>query len=377
MRARFLAVLLVLTGVGTARAQTAADTADVILGVARNLEREGRPDAARELFRYLHTRYRTTPAARAADSLPTVAAIGSGRTGFVTFNTLYGGFLGVAIPAAFNSNDGATFGIGLLLGAPAGFFASRSFARAHLRTAGQAGIASFGTAWGTWMGFGLQQILNIGDKKICDQQFCYTQTSDGAPWAAMVIGGLGGLGLGWALASAKETIPGTATLISNSAFWGTWFGLALGRIADLEGDALFTSTLAVGNAALLAAIPAARAWRPTPSRVRLITAAGLAGGLAGLGIDLIANTDDDRVAIGIPAATSALGLLIAALATTNRRDLEGPDGGEVEANAVFQWRNGPRVKLAIPEPTAFQIVDRDGKLRTAPGARLRIFDARF
>ena len=232
--------------------------------------------------------------------------------------------------------------------------------------------------WGTWQGLALQQILNLGDKKFCDPSFgCVTSNSDTAPWAAMVVGGLAGIGVGWALAGTKDVLPGTATLISNSAFWGTWYGLALGRIADLRDDGLFTSMLIAGNAALLAAIPAAKAWQPTSSRVRLITAAGLAGGLAGLGIDLIANTDDDRVALAIPAATSALGLLVAAATTKQKRDLDAPESDEAQGNALFQWRNGRKLTLAIPEPATFQIVDRAGKLRTMPGARLRLFAARF
>jgi hypothetical protein len=377
-----LLALALLTGlVRAAPAQTAADTASVILQVARDLQRDGRPDAARELLRYLHARYGATPAAHAADSLlrtlPGSGPIGNGRTGFVTFNTAYGAFLGAAIPAAFGASGSGEYGAGLLAGAPLGFFVSRAFAHAHFRSAGQAGIASFATAWGTWQGLGLQRAFNIGDEKICQDSFCYTNSSDTAPWAAMSLGGIAGIGVGWALASTKEIRPGTATMISHSALWGTWFGVSVGRAAGLHDDGLWASMLIVGDVALLASIPAARYWQPTSSRVRLISAAGLAGGLAGFGIDLIANPDDDKVIFAIPAVTSAIGLLVGTLATRHQSDLDSGSDGFGPANALVQWREGLRLQLAVPEPATFEIVDRAGKIRTARGARLRLFDARF
>lgn len=381
MRIRFLAFVVLLGVTGPAAAQTPADTASVILKVARDLERDGRPDAARELLRYLRDKYGLTPAARVADSLmramPGSGPIGNGRTGFVTFNTLYGAFLGAAIPAALDAQGSGEYGLGLLLGAPAGFLLSRAFARAHFRSAGQAGIASFATAWGTWHGLALQQAADIGENETCNQFGCFTDESDTAPWAAMALGGIAGIGVGWALGSAKQIRPGTATMISHSALWGSWFGLSVGTALGVEGDGLWTSALAAGDAALLAAIPAAKAWQPTSSRVRLITAAGLAGALVGFGVDLLADPNDERVVFAVPAATSALGLVIGTLATRNRDDLDIAAQGNDPARALLEWKDGLRLRFALPEPATFQKVDRNGKSRLVPGATLRIFDARF
>lgn len=309
--------------------------------------------------------------------MPVSGPIGNGRTGFVTFNTVYGAFLGSAIPAAFDARGSGVYGAGILIGAPLGFFVSRAFARAHFRSAGQAGIASFATAWGTWQGLGLQRAFNIGDHETCGSFGCFSDESGTAPWAMMALGGLTGIGVGWALAANKDIRPGTATMISNSAFWGTWYGLALGKAAGMNDDGVWASMLVVGNAALLASIPAAKAWQPTSSRVRLITAAGLAGGLAGFGIDLIAKPEDDKVTFAIPLVTSAAGLLIGALATKHQSDLDSGGEGLGQANAVFQWQNGLRLTLATPEPATFQIVNRGGRSRMVPGARLHIFHAWF
>jgi uncharacterized protein YqgC (DUF456 family) len=381
LRAILLAMLLLVGPVPVICAQTPSDTAAVILSVARALQRDGKIEASRELLRFLRSHFAASAAARSADSLleqtPGTPPTGAGRNGFVTFNTLYGGFLGLATAAALGAEGSGEAGAGLLLGAPLGFFLSRAIARRNFHTAGQAGIASFATVWGTWLGLGIQQVFDIGESEFCSLDFCSTSTSDTAPWGAMVLGGLTGIGVGWSIGSKHEIRPGTSTLIAHSAFWGSWFGLSLGRVAGLEDDGLFTSVLGAGNAALLAAIPASKAWRPSSSRVRLITAAGLAGGLAGVGISLIANPDDDRVALAIPAATSAVGLLIGAAATRHQRDLDSPDGLGPGANALVQWRDGLHFGAVLPEPAVFRVERRDSSLKTVRGVRIRLFDARF
>jgi hypothetical protein len=358
-------------------AQSPADSAGIVLDAAKALAREGHTDAARQLFLLIRARYAATPAARTADSLLATlrtqagASRGStGRTGFVLFHTLYAGFLGVAIPAAFGADGSEPYGAGLLIGAPLGYFGSRAFARARISMPGQAGIASFATTWGTWQALAVQQLLDLGETEFCDSFGCYTSDSDTAPWAAMVIGGLAGLGTGLALAS-RPILSGTAGLISHSSFWGSWFGVSLGAVLGAEGDGLIGATLIGGNAALLLAIPAAKAWRPTSSRVRLTTAAGIAGGLAGFGIDLLASVDDDRASFAIPAATSALGLLAGALATRNQRDAdEGDPGG-----ALLTLHDRLRLNVPLPMPAAIPTGERVWRWR--PGVRISLFHAEF
>ena len=384
MRYIGLALLALLGLAVPAAAQTTrADSAAVVLDAAQALERDGRVSAARELFRFIGRRYAGTPAAEAAASrlrtLPRESVLGTGRTGFVLFNTLYGAFLGVAIPAAFDASSDGAYGAGLLIGAPVGFFSSRAFAAKHIRTSGQAGIASFATVWGTWQGLGWQQVLNIGEHQdICTDFGCSSSGSDTAPWAAMVVGGLAGLGTGYALAASREVANGTSTLISQGSFWASWFGLALGRAMDLRDDDLLASTLLAGNAGLLGSLAASRSWRPSSSHVRLITAAGLAGGLAGFGIDLIANVDGAGTALGVAAATSGLGLLIGAVVTQHRSDLDQPDTeAAAGAGAVLSYRDGFRLGIALPEPAAIRLFTRDGRARVRPAARLTLFSATF
>jgi hypothetical protein len=378
MRRGVLLILGALCLAPALPAQSPADSANIVLDAARTLAREGHAEAARQLFLLIRARYGTTAAARVADSIlatltrtaPTRSG-SIGRTGFILFHTLYGGFLGAAIPAAFGADGSEPYGAGLLIGAPLGYFGSRAFARARITMPGQAGIASFATAWGTWQGLALQQMLDLGDKQTCNEFGCFTDESDTAPWAAMVVGGLAGLGTGFALAS-RPIQGGTSTLISHSAFWGSWFGLSLGRAFGAEGDALIATSVIGGDAALLAAIPAAGAWKPSSGRVRLTTAAGIAGGLAGFGVDLLASVDDERVSFAIPAATSALGLIVGALATRNQRDA---DEDEAPSGALLTLRDRARLNVPLPFPAVLPSDERGRRWR--PGMRLLVFYAEF
>ena len=379
-RFALLAALVVSAVPPVAAQATREDSAGVVLDAARTLERDGRGEAARELLRLIGRKYAGTDAAsqaaRMLDRMPRLESLGTGRTGFVLFNTLYGAFLGVAVPAAAGADGSGPYGAGLLIGAPIGFFGSRTFAREFIRSSGQAGIASFATVWGTWQGLGWQQVLGIGDQEVCAEFGCYTDASDTAPWGAMVAGGLAGLGVGYALAATRPIANGTASLINHSGFWGSWFGLALGRAAGLDDDDLLASTLVGGDLLLAAMVPASRAWRPTPSRVRLVTASGLAGALVGFGIDLLGNVDDGGTALGIPAATSALGLIAGIALTAHRPDLDEGEGAGLAA-ALIEVDDGVRVQVPFPLPTAIRENGPAGRSRLRPAARFTLLHASF
>lgn len=317
LRTLFLVVIALWAPQLARTQQTGADSAQAILNAAQVLEREGRNDMARDLMRYLVARWPDSPAAATAraqfPTLPTESLGGFGRTSFIAYHVLYGAFLGAAIPAAMGADDPEGYGVGLLLGAPLGFFGSRAIAKNPAMTDGQAGIIQFGSFWGTWLGFGLQSALDIGDDEFCDIDFCYTQDSDTAPWAMAVAGGLTGFAAGL-LAARKPIAGGMSSMVFHSSLWGTYYGLALANILKDENstsddDDVLIAALIGGNVGLLAAIPLASAWRPTSSRVRVASAAGLAGGLAGIGVALIASVDESRDVFAITTVGVTAGLI--------------------------------------------------------------------
>jgi hypothetical protein len=356
----------------------------VLLTVARDLSSAGQHDLAEELLRYIVRRFEGAPAAIEAETLLTgvrrAQALGSGRTGFIIWNTLFTTWLGLAIPAAFGADDASAYGAGLLVGAPLGFFASKTYARTTPLTAGQGGLYWLSTVWLSWQALGWREVLNIGDDELCfpdglGGEFCRENTPDTAPWAALVAGGLAGVGAGIVL-SRRDIDNGTASLLRHAAFWGTWYGVGLGVLTDATDESLLTWALLGGDAALLAGIPLAKAWQPSPGQVRLITAAGLAGGLAGVGLDLLLEVDDDQTAIAIPLVGTTVGLLGGAL-MGSRRSAAAADAASDFGTALVSLDGRLGVDLPWPLPTAIPSLLPDGRIRSQPGIQVKLFNARF
>lgn len=364
--------------------QSPADTANVLLKVARDLDDAGQHDLAEELLRYIVRRYPDTPASTEATGLlrgvRQAQELGAGRTGFIIWNTVFATWLGVALPAALDAEEPSAYGAGILVGAPLGFFASKAYARATPLTPGQGGLYWLSTIWLSWQALGWRDVLDIGDEEFCfpdgvGGEICNESSPDTAPWAALVAGGLAGVGTGLIL-TRQDIDNGTASLLRHAAFWGTWYGVALGVLAEQEDDALFAWTLLGGDAAIAAAIPVAKAWRPSPGHIRLITAAGLAGGLVGVGLDLLAEVEDDQTAVAIPLIGTTVGLIGGALLTSGRSS-RAADAVPDMRTALVNLDRGWHFNLPMPAPAAMPALMPDGRIRSTPSLRVTLFDARF
>lgn len=332
-----------------ARAQTAADSAGVLLGVAERLQSEGDIQLSRSILHLITRRYADTPAA--AEAARRLAALTitrteqSGRSELLVFSTTYGLFLGAAIPAAFESNDPETFGIGLILGGPAGFLAGRAYANSRSLTEGQARAITFGGTWGTWQGYGWAEALNLGTEEFCDDfGGCFEGDPKGhVILKSMIVGGLTGIGVGMAL-SQKNITAGTATTVNFGALWGSWYGAALAAMSDTQEDKTLTAALIGGNLGIVVAALGAPKWEFTRQRARLVSISGVAGLLAGMGILLIVQPDGNG-SIAVPIGTSALGLGLGAHWTRNMDPervgfLPGLDAPTIQPRIVERVRNG-------------------------------------
>lgn len=299
-----------------------ADSAAVLLSAARQIGWQGDAELARELMRHVVREFPDTPAARDALSLLSTDRARdqatSGRAGLIVSNTLFGAWLGVAVPAALGAETPSPYGAGLLLGAPTGFVAARLFSDQNPMSSGQAIATTFGSWWGTWQGVGWRDLLDIGTRK---ETYCYGEfgeqcgtyevDSHRAPFAAAVIGGLTGLVAGGAIAQVFEPTAGTSTTVQLGSLWGSWFGFSSATLMDQTGeDARLAWSLIGGNVGLLASVLATQHVEMSSGRAWLVSAAGVAGGVAGLGIDLIAETNDAQSAIVAPMLLSLGGLAI-------------------------------------------------------------------
>ena len=377
----FAAALLFAAGERVSAQVTAADSAAVLLDAARGFDAEGRRDVAEALYRRILERYPTSAAAAYARTslaaLPRAGeAQGSGSVELRVWMTLYGAWLGAAVPAALGADTPEPYGVGLLVGGPAGFFAGRTLADRLDLTEGQARAITFGGTWGTWQGFGWREVLDIGIAEDCSSApFCFEESSTEETFGAMIVGGLTGIGVG-ALLSSRDITPGTASAVNFASLWGSWFGVAGGSLFDLEGDDLLATTLLGGNVALVASALTVPRWGVTRSRARLVSIAGVLGGLGGLGIDLLTRPDDEKVALGIPLAGSILGLGVGVYATRAGGPVQealgdGPD------RALVGLRDG-RLAFGTPTPTpTWMQTSRAGRTTRRASFRLEIFRASF
>jgi hypothetical protein len=386
-----LAVAAAAVPAGVSSQVSAADSAAILLETARTFEARERWDVAEPLYRLIVERYGSTAAAALARERlaapPEEIVYGSGRVEAQVWMTLFGAWLGVALPGAFGADEPEVYGTGLLLGAPAGFLAGRGLANGLDLTEGQARAITLGGSWGTWQGFGWREVFEIGTREICEPdpfgrgEFCYeTEDDSEETFAAMIVGGLVGVA-GGALFSGRDITPGTGTLVNFASLWGSWLGFAGGVLFDLENDGLLASTLVGGNVGLATSAVLAPGWNVTRNRARLVSIAGVVGGLAGAGIDLILQPDDEKVAVGIPLAGSVLGLVIGAVATREDGAARvGSLGGDADGDdgaALLGYRDG-RLGLGTPAPTpTLALQHRADGTRWVPALGLTIFRATF
>ncbi len=357
---------------------SSADSAAVVLNLATQLRAEGRTNLANSLLALVLERWPNTPAAaeaaRLRGELRTVVEERSGKTELLVFSTSYGLALGAAIPGAFNSDQPEVYGLGLIAGGPLGYFIGRGITRSRPVSEGQARAISFGTLWGAWQGFGWVQALNIGEDERCDFDVCYTGDPDGPTLAkAAVLGSFAGLATGLYL-SRKDIPAGTATTVNFGAFWGTWFGFASSVLVGTDDDDHnLMYALVGGDAGLVATALLAPGWNLSRSRARLISIAGVAGGLAGAGLLLILQPDGDSQ-IAIPMATSALGLGLGAAWTRNYDERSSPRAQDPEPEALLQWNRG--FSIGAFQPT-LRMVQADRRGKQAPALAIPLFKAAF
>ena len=361
-----------------------ADSADVLLSAAESFESDGQSDVAEALYRFIASRFDTTPAALLAqtriETLTRLGAAGSGSVELRVWATTYGVWLGVAIPGWLGADQPEPYGVGLLMGGPTGYFGGKALAESLNLTEGQARAVTFGGTWGTWQGAGWAEVLELGGTPNCFDGSCYDSgPSDEARFGAMVVGGLSGIAAG-ALLSRREVASGVASAVNYGALWGTWFGFASSVLLGLDdGDGALTGALIGGNAGLVSTALLAPGWNLTRNRARLISIAGVIGGVGGLGLDLIIQPDDDKTLVAIPFATSIIGLAIGAV-TSRDRVAESASSGALGSlsGALFKLDEGDfGVGLPTPMPTFLRRDLPSGGTALEPGASFTLFAARF
>ena len=336
---------------------------------------------------------------RGTAAIPRTEMDRGGRAELIVFGTAAGLWTGVALPAAFGVDDPELYGLALLVAGPAGFLIAKNYADKSLRGEGHARAISFGGTWGTWQGYGWTQVLDIGTEFVRDcMEFnpdngeCLRYGQGGYEtgpdsevfFRAALLGGLTGVIVGDQLGRRARITPGMATSASLGGLWGSWFGLATRQILvgddseSIGGDVYVDDDdddlawiLVGGNLGVLGGALFAKKAGWTREQARLISIAGVAGGVAGLGVDLLVQPDDERVALAIPLAGSIAGLIVGTRWVRGRADEGDLRGGE---EALLQVEDG---KWAMSVPTPQPAMLRDGRGERVPALAVPIFQARF
>jgi hypothetical protein len=364
---------------------TPADSAEVLLDAASRFSSQGRHDVADALYRLIVERFPSTPAADVArlrlGAARAQGTAGSGRVELQVWSTLYGLWLGIAVPGALGAENSEPYGLGLLLGGPAGFFAGKQIAGSRDLTEGQARAITLGGTWGTWQGAGWAEVLDLGQEQVCRNdgygRYCYDEgDSSEETFAAMILGGAAGIAAGAAL-SSRPISPGVATAVNFGSLWGTWFGFGLGYLADMDDDALLAATLLGGDAGLVVAALKAPEWNPSRSRARIVSIYGVIGALSGAGLDLLTRPDDDKVAVGIPLVGSIAGLALGVANTRGYDTMEPTGAATPPGGALLNFSDGSwSLGAPMPHPRVLELDGPRGLVRR-PALGLTLVNARF
>ena len=374
--ALFLGALLLTPVHARAQEPLPEEPATTLYRAAMELEAAGEYDLADSLIDFILREYPDSPAAEAIRVA--LAASGSrridstGRTELVVWSTLYGLFLGVAVPGMLGADSPEAYGLGLLVGGPIGFFSAYGPTRDVGISDGDAGAITLGGTWGAWQGFGLAQVLDLGSRDCVstvptEPMYCETSASGEAILGSMVAGSAIGTGVGLWLARRHAITPGQATSASLGSLWGTWFGFAGSVLADAEGDAVIGWSLVGGNLGLLGSLGLANHLKLSRSDARIASIAGVAGALAGAGVVLVVQPRSDKVGVALPLVGSVLGLALGA----SRVDTGAPKEEEQEVGAT-----GPALDWYLGGPVAPMIVD-DGAGSRKAALALTLLSARF
>lgn len=390
-----LACICVVLGtlvVPSATAQVAAsDSAAVLVATAADFEERGELEVARALYEEVVRRYPGTPGAALARAwleglgapegrTPAVRAPGGapqdrrGDTEFRVWSTMYGLWLGVAVPMLADASGSESYGAGLLLGGPVGYLAGRVFSRSL--SVGRSRTISWAGTWGTWQGVGWAHALDLGAKAGCE----YCEPGRKETVTAALAGGLAGIVTASLL--SREATEGTAAATYLGSLWGTWFGLGGATALDLDDEAMWASTLLVGNAGLIAGALAGSRFDLSSRRAHLISLGGLIGGFGGVGVVLIAKPGSTSGDFAIPLATSLAGLGFGVLLTRESEDAPAGESSAARAAsglsspALLNWSEGEPLAVGLPMPLPTTVFDpgRNGQRHTAwhvPLVRLR------
>jgi hypothetical protein len=226
----------------------------------------------------------------------------NGRTDLLIFAGFHGLWTGIAVPVALEAEDEKVYAAGLLAAPTLSILLASSASRHTEMGVGRAHVISLGGWLGTWQGVGWAAVSDADGQDVV---------------GIGLVSGYAGIAAASLLTSQVHFSEGHGTLTSNSLWWGAWFGLIGGILADAEDDDLLRASLIGSDAFVLGTAIGARNARMSKGRVRLISLMGIVGTAAGFGADLLFEAPDEKVAFGIAGFGTFAGLVTGVNMTRN------------------------------------------------------------
>ena len=254
----------------------------------------------------------------------------SGRTQAYIFSGYYGLWLSIAIPVALEADSEEPYALSLLTIPAASILVANRVMKGRNVTRADASLISAGGWMGTWQGLGWAA---LGE-------------SDGNAVVGIgVAGGLAGIGLAGIINNSATLTTGHADLIGSGIWWGAWFGLLAAAFANVDDDDDVLRSMLIGSDVLvLGAGLGARNTTLSRRRVRFMNLGGILGGVAGGGILLLAQPDDEKLITGILGLTSVAGAWIAL--HTSREEASVQTSRHAPAQ-TGKWGLRPGVELRL------------------------------
>lgn len=273
-----------------------------------------------------------------------------GRAQFIVGATLFGAWTGFALAqiAALgdeevSESEGKALIWASIGGAAAGLIPSILVSPNLPMSTGRATLINFGWSWALWHGAGIAALPE--------------DLSGQGVFGVSV--GMSALGWGgtFALTHYLDVADGDAALVAASAYWSTWFSLAIGTLIGAEDffddrHVVIPVLLGGGDAGLVGGAFLSKYLNISSGRVSLISLGGLLGGLVGGGIVALAEPEDPRGIVAWIFGSSVAGLALAAV-LTNDYDQPSPASAGLAALELTPqgWSLGvPPLRIT---PTSF------------------------
>jgi hypothetical protein len=160
----------------------------------------------------------------------------------------------------------------------------------------RASLISFAGSWGMWQGMGWMNALQENP------------SYDAVVTTGLITGGAGILATA-ALTGKHNISAGDGTLITTTPAWSSAYWLWVMILTGTEnGRFVLGTTLAAGDAGVIAGALLANRIEVSQGRVRLANLGGIVGGLVGGAVLALSNVDSPKTGVSIVMTGATLGL---------------------------------------------------------------------